>query len=107
MKSRICNITQSVLVITFFALRMQIIVLNISKCTNLKKQYHLWTLIIVLKEISETLIEDDLFLPFWNCNFVFLEVKGLSYDGQDVLDVFLLVEGWNMTMAENQMKLWE
>lgn len=66
---------------------------NFSKCTNLKKQYHPWTLIIVLKKRSKALIEDDLFLPFWNCNFVFLEVKGLSYDGQDVLDVFLLIEG--------------
>lgn len=61
--------------------------------TNLKKQQHSRRFIIILHEITEAFVEDDLLVPLWNGRFVFLKVEGLSYDGQDVLDVLLFIEG--------------
>lgn len=66
---------------------------------DLKEENDLGTFLIVFDKVTKALIEDDLFLPLWHNRFVLLEVKRLRHDGDDVINVLLLVKRGDMSMA--------
>lgn len=47
--------------------------------------------IILANKVTKTLIEYDLFLPLRDNGFAPLEVERLSHDGENVVDILLLV----------------
>lgn len=54
---------------------------------------------MLFNKITKTLIEDNLFLPLRDHWFVLLEVKRLSHDGKNVINILLLIKWGDWTMA--------
>lgn len=49
-------------------------------------------MIALFNKITEAFIEDDLFLPLRNDRFILLEIKRLSHDGKNVINVLILIK---------------
>lgn len=66
---------------------------------HLKEENHSRAFFILLDKVAEALIEDDLLLPLRHHRFVLLEVKRLSHDGDDVINVLSLVKRRDVSIA--------
>lgn len=66
---------------------------------HLKEENHSGAFFILLHKVTKALVEDDLLLPLRQHRLVLLEVKRLSHDGDDVINVLLLVKRGDVSIA--------
>lgn len=72
-----------------------------------KEQYDFGAFVMLLNKVAKTFIEDDLLLPLRDDWFVLLEVIRLGHDGENVVNVFLLIKwGYGAMTTKKKNKMW-
>ncbi len=59
----------------------------------------------MLNKVTKAFIEDNLFLPLRDDGFVLLEVKWLSHDGENVVNLLLLIKRGDWSMAVKKKRV--